>query len=300
MKKTILLLFILLNISFAQSQDCLQDDGTYQYRTVLNIENLPADFNKNDFINRITEIDVISNDDLALLNDNITAVFKLIPSYNTHKSITIVAAIEIYSILDSLENSLDFLYCVVTDCEETDGTFGYYSALTLTEVPNGFNKDAFINFIVNSDTIYPEDLATLNAEITSVYKAFPTAQSEFLLRIISIDATTEIYAILDSLINAIEFNECNGEGVILSNNDLETSETFVVYPNPITEKSVIKFSESNNYKLEFFNSLGQLIYKENIANSTVFNLKNVPLTKGLYFVTIKTNDASYSLKIVKE
>ncbi|MCF6307953.1 MAG: T9SS type A sorting domain-containing protein [Flavobacteriaceae bacterium] len=302
MKKTIFLLLIFLNIPFAKSQDCIQDDGTYQYRTVLNIENLPADFNKSDFIIRITEIDIISNDDLAILNDNITSVFKTIPSYEPSKYIAIVATIEIYTILDSLENSLDFLYCLVTDCEKTDGTFKYMTALTLSEVPNDFNKDDFINFVVNSDTISPEDLATLNAEITSVYKAFPSSQNEFLLRVVSIDATSEIYAILDSLVNSVEFIECDSDEVILSNNDMETEEKFVVYPNPITEESVIKFSESNDYQLEFFNNLGQLIYQENISNSTVFNLKNVSFTKGLYFVKIYnlTNGNTETLKLINK
>ena len=92
MKKVLLLLALILGINFSYSQnDCLQDDGTFQYRALLSIENVPADFDKDDFINFITGLDNISNEDLATLNTHITLVFKTIPSHNPHNSVSIVA-----------------------------------------------------------------------------------------------------------------------------------------------------------------------------------------------------------------
>ncbi|MGY8887090.1 MAG: T9SS type A sorting domain-containing protein [Flavobacteriales bacterium] len=302
MKKILLLLTLILGFTFSFGQDCSQGDGTFRYEVKLYITNVPNDFDKEDFINHIIGLDNISNDDLATLNLHVTSVYKTFPSQNPHTTVTVVATIEIYSILEDLNNSIEFHYCVVNDCSWSDGTFKYLALLTSGEVPNDFDKDDFINFIVGLDNISNDDLTTLETHITSVSKAFPSSQLEFLLRVVHIETTLEIYSILASLNNSIEHHSCTGEP-ILGINDNRKDKSSIIYPNPITENSVIKLnSNSTNVRIEIINSLGQKIYHKNILGQTAIELKNFPIVNGIYFLKIYdlTSGTNETLKIVKE
>ena len=166
-----------------------------------------------------------------------------------------------------------------------------------------FDKDDFINYILGLDNISNEDLATLNTHITSVYRAFPTSQSEFLQRVVIIDATTEIYLILADLNNSIEHYSCIDDEIILEINDVKKIKNVIVYPNPITDDSVIKLNlNSTDVRIELINSLGQLIHHERIKGSNVISLKNLPIVNGISFLKIYdlTNGTNETLKIVKE
>jgi hypothetical protein len=190
-----------------------------------------------------------------------------------------------------------------TDCSQTDGTFSYYAVLIINNIPNDFNKTDFINHIVGLDNISNEDLTTLNDNITEVFKSFPTAQSEFLQRVVNVNSNVEIYQILTELNNSIEYHECTGEGTILGLNNNEYVKTAIVYPNPITENSVIEFKTSQvDIKLEIVNNLGQKIHEENMLNDKIFSLKKVSLTSGIYYLKIidLKNGKSETLKIVKK
>ena len=160
----------------------------------------------------------------------------------------------------------------------------------------------FINHIIGLDNISNEDLSILNEHITSVSKAFPTAQTEWLQRVINIDATTEIYSILAALNNSIEYHECQGE-VILGMNDIIKIKNVIVYPNPITENSVIKLNmDFTDVKLEILNSLGQIIYHNRYSGNNTIELKNMPIENGIYFLKIYdlSNGIIETIKIVKE
>ncbi len=303
MKKVLLLLTLILGTTFSFGQyDCSQGDGTFRYQAKLYIENVPIDFDKDDFINHIVGIDNISIEDLTTLNLHITLVYKTFPSSTQRKFVTIIATIEISPILTDLNNSIEFHYCVVTDCTQSDGTFGYY-VLTSGNIPHDFDKDDFINYILGLDNISNEDLAILNEHISLVYKAFPSAQSEFLQRVVVIDATTEIYSILENLINSIEHHECIDDAIILGINDDKNDKNSIVYPNPITENSVIKLNmNSTDIRLELLNNLSQIIYQERISGKNIIELKNLPIENGIYFLKIYvlTNGTIEMLKIVKE
>jgi len=304
MKKVLLLLTLILGINSSYSQnDCSQDDGSFQYRAILTIENVTFDFDKDDFINHITSLDNISNEDLEILNTNITLVFKTLPSVNSHKSVSIVSTIEIFSILEDLNNSVEFHYCVVRDCQNINETFSYYAILTIESIPNDFDKDDFISHIISLDNISNEDLAILGTYITLVYKAFPSAQTELLQRVIVIDATTEIYSILEDLNNSIEFHECNSDGIILNINDNKSTKKSIVYPNPITENSVIKLNmNSSDIKLEVINELGQLLHQEKVLENNIIELKYLPIIDGISFLKIYdlSNGTIETIKIIKE
>jgi len=189
-----------------------------------------------------------------------------------------------------------------TDCSQSEGTFSYYAVLIIDEIPNDFDKTDFINHIVSLDNISNEDLTTLNDNITEVFKSFPTAQSEYLQRVVNVNSNVEIYPILAELNNSIEYHECTGEGTILGLNDNEYLKNIVVYPNPITENSVIELKTSQlEIKLEIVNNLGQKIHEKNILNDKIIGLKNINLTSGIYYLKIidLNNGKSETLKIVK-
>jgi hypothetical protein len=304
MKKVLLLLTLILGITFSFGQnDCSQDDGTFKYQAKLYIENVSNDFDKDDFINHIIGLDNISNEDLATLNEHLTLVYKTFPSQNPHRMVTIVATIEIYSILADLNNSIELHYCVVTDCTQNDGTFSYYALLTSNNIPIDFDKDDFINYILGLDNISNEDLATLNTHIISVNRAFPTAQSEFLQRVVVIDATIEIYSILADLINSIEHHSCIDDEIILGVNDIKKNKHSIVFPNPITKNSVIKLNmDFTDIKIEILNSLGQIIYHNRYSGNDTIELKNISIDNGIYFIKIYdlTSGTNETLKIVKE
>jgi hypothetical protein len=190
-----------------------------------------------------------------------------------------------------------------TDCSQSDGTFSYYAVLIIDNIPNDFDKTDFISHIVSLDNISNEDLTTLNDNITEVFKSFPTAQSEYLQRVVNINSVIEIYPILAELNNSIEYHECTGEGTILGLKDNEFLKNIVVYPNPITDNSVLEFRlTQTEIKLEIVNYLGQKIHEENKLNDKSYNLKKVNLTSGIYFlkVTDLKNGKSETLKIVKK
>ena len=303
MKKILLLLTLILGISSSYSQyDCSQGDGTFRYGVKLYIANVQSDFDKDDLINHIVALDNISNADLDTLLEHITLVYKTFPSQNPHTTVTVFATTEIYPILDSLNNSIEFQYCVLNSCPRSDGTFHYYALLTLLEVPLDFNKDDFINFIVGLDTISNGDLAILNSHITSVYKAFPNFQSEFLQRIVYIEATTELFQILDDLNNSIEHHDCLQEP-ILNINDHDKIKNAIVYPNPISEDSVIELNmNSTEIRIELINSLGQIVHQEKVSGKSVIELKNLPIANGISFLKIYdlTNGGIETLKIVMQ
>lgn len=302
MKKiiTFLTLIIAVTLSYGQN-DCSQGDGTFRYRATLNIPNVPNDFDKTAFIDFVQGLDNISSGDLNTLNEHITLVYKTFPSLNPNSNITIVATVEIDTILSSLINSIQFHYCVLNDCIQTDGSYRYNVLLT-NNVPVDFDKDDFIAYITGLDTISNDDLNTLMENITSVEKAFPTSQSTFLQRVVTIEATVEIYSILATLVNSIEFYECYDDGIVLAIGDSLETKKAVVYPNPITETSLLQLGmKSAAVRIELINALGQIVHNEAFQGEHSIELKKLPITQGISFLKIYdlTNGYVETLKIIK-
>lgn len=297
-----LLLSLIFGFTNSYGQNCSQGDGTFRQEAKLYIVDVPNDFDKDDFINHIIGLDNISNDDLNTLETHITSVYKTFPSQSPHTTVTILSTIEIYSILEDLNNSIEFVYCVSNDCSWSNGTFKYYAMLTISEVANDFDKDDFIDHIVSLDNISNDDLNTLEIHITSVYKAFPSSQLEHLLRIVNVETTLEIFSILDDLNNSIEHHSCTGEPTLGVNDDGKEVNS-IVFPNPIIENSVIKLnSNSTNVRIEIVNSLGQIIHHQRVSGKNIIELKNMFIDNGLYFLKIYdlTNGTNETLKLIRE
>ena len=303
MKKQLLLFVFLMgmNFCFAQQTDCSQGDGTYKYGAKLT-QNIPVDFDKNDFLDFIVGLDNISNQDLITLTDGITSVYRTIPSINPHKSVTIEAIVDIYSILDTLHNSIDIFYCVVRDCIQEDETYSYFATVIEGPIANDFDKGDFIDYITARDVISSDDLAILNENITAVYKAFPSAQSDFLKRTIIIDVSVDIYAILERLTNSLEYFECIDDGVILGKVEKQKANSSIVFPNPVTENSVVQLNMPfNSIKLELINALGQIVYSTLTMGEESIAIKSLPIPIGISYLKIYnlTNGKIQTLKVLK-
>lgn len=85
---------------------------------------------------------------------------------------------------------------------------------------------------------------------------------------------------------------------VLGQNDFDTDNLFTIYPVPA--KNVLQIESIDNVEIraiEIYNNLGQLVQKE-IGNQQNINVSR--LTKGSYYLKIKTNDSIYSKQFLKD
>lgn len=72
-------------------------------------------------------------------------------------------------------------------------------------------------------------------------------------------------------------------GTISENTQKRTS----IYPNPVENNSVISFDKNySSIKIELYNSAGQIVKKDCILNSNIYNLSKNELQSGIYFLKI--------------
>ena len=90
----------------------------------------------------------------------------------------------------------------------------------------------------------------------------------------------------------------------------ETGLSFLIYPNPSSDRFVIEIHEFLNdiVSIEIFNSIGQLVNDINVGylaqgtNSVEWNGKNyngIEVSTGIYFCKINTSGGSFSQKLIK-
>jgi len=78
------------------------------------------------------------------------------------------------------------------------------------------------------------------------------------------------------------------------------SNSLIIYPNPVTDKLIIKVSDSyvpDNYKI--YNLIGQLITQKSIANITDLEINTSDFSNGLYFIRVSKDNRSTVLKFLK-
>ena len=76
------------------------------------------------------------------------------------------------------------------------------------------------------------------------------------------------------------------------------SNTFKVYPNPVSHLLNLKYSKViSNVKV--FNLIGQEVFDKNI-NTTSTSIDMEKFANGTYFINVSSNDGSKTIKIVKE
>ena len=78
------------------------------------------------------------------------------------------------------------------------------------------------------------------------------------------------------------------------------SNSLIIYPNPVTDKLIIKVSDSyvpDNYKI--YNLIGQLVTQKTINNITDLEINTSALRNGLYFIRVSKDNRSTVLKFLK-
>lgn len=92
----------------------------------------------------------------------------------------------------------------------------------------------------------------------------------------------------------------NLDQVTLAVNDFESNTSlYYVVPNPSNDLLKIASNHTENIKISIYNTQGQLV-KEPFTTSTNKNLHLSSLTAGIYFLKVKNDSKTYSLKFIKK
>jgi hypothetical protein len=307
MKNILLLLpIIIFTLPTFSKNTCEYEDGFFYYNASLNVANIEDTFNKDDFIDFISTLDDISNEDLDILTSSLANVSKNAPFVES-ANIKIKALNDISSILENLNNSVVSYSCTITDCTSNEGKYSYYILLNMDSVETDFNKDNFINFVISMDDISEEDLAILNNNVLAVYNAFTGTQTELLRRVAILESDAILFSIFEKLPNSLLLHECIslcGEDCLLGGgtlgiNNLDNPKKISVFPNPVTQESVIKLDKIySEVEIDIINNLGQIIDSKSFSNTTSIELKNFKLNSGVFFIRVH-NSSNQNLSVLK-
>lgn len=147
---------------------------------------------------------------------------------------------------------------------------------------DGFGKIGQIDYIINSDI--------LDGRIDDGDAHF----------IVSVNGVKMI----DSTGNELDINLENTPSTLVfaktettNTNNLELAQKIDLFPNPASEKVIIRISDLEGETLEIFNNFGQSILEKNINNSQI-ELNTKEWSAGIYFVKIKTAEGVVSKRFV--
>ena len=85
----------------------------------------------------------------------------------------------------------------------------------------------------------------------------------------------------------------------LSNQTVESSNNFRIYPNPV--KDIVNIQTQNSYNIKAFsiyNSLGQMF--QTIVNPKTLSIDVSQLRSGIYFINLDSEKETTSVKFIKE
>ncbi|MBT33921.1 MAG: hypothetical protein CMO01_30020 [Thalassobius sp.] len=89
--------------------------------------------------------------------------------------------------------------------------------------------------------------------------------------------------------------------VILDTDEVQQKEnTIIVYPNPAEKAIKVEINSSNipNSQLNVFNVQGVLVEEIQLDNSSIINLNVDHYSKGIYILKLKTDNQTFSKKII--
>jgi hypothetical protein len=80
------------------------------------------------------------------------------------------------------------------------------------------------------------------------------------------------------------------------NETISNTTTISIFPNPANSEINIVLPSNDNTQIEITNAMGQLIIKDQNKNKIdISNLKN-----GLYFISVKHGQQTYTQNIIKQ
>lgn len=160
-----------------------------------------------------------------------------------------------------------------------------------------FYGDGTYNLYRN-DSVYSQSSWMVNSKLDSLYidkiprKLIQYDNNSILMRTSSLQFA-DTSAKLDTMYTFFELY--NSKDIITSNQDL-TITSFKIYPNPINkgEELIIEnISNSNEYKLSLYNSIGTLIL-EKIQDEKLIKIKINSFQKGIYILKLSDINGSFS------
>ena len=94
------------------------------------------------------------------------------------------------------------------------------------------------------------------------------------------------------IVTSLIFNDCTG----ILNNELNN---FKIYPNPFTNS--FNLALTGEFKnLVIYNSIGEVIVKENIFNLKEININTQTFANGVYLITLSNDKKTESIKVIKK
>ena len=145
------------------------------------------------------------------------------------------------------------------------------------------------NYLGNIDPIGTDSLPILSCAYSSIPNFIPSNQWAGIgppnnLNSVSIPAKDRY------IYNAIFSNSC---GENLTDLKIINQNNFKIYPNPFSNELHILGKNIKNIKIH--DSFGKLVYDQ----QNNFNIKNINWKNGIYLISIKSDNNSYSYKIIK-
>jgi hypothetical protein len=103
-----------------------------------------------------------------------------------------------------------------------------------------------------------------------------------------------------------DVNGCIGDTItlavtIFSSTSIKESQTteISIYPNPFTKSTIINLPNiQSNYNLTLYDVTGQKVLEKEDLNQTSYELERGTLTKGIYFLEIKTEESKRIKRVV--
>ncbi|CAI8175736.1 MAG: Uncharacterised protein [Crocinitomicaceae bacterium] len=145
------------------------------------------------------------------------------------------------------------------------------------------------NYLGNIDPIGTDSLPILSYAYSSIPNFIPSNQWAGIgppnnLNSVSIPAKDRY------IYNAIFSNSC---GENLTDLKIINQNNFKIYPNPFSNELHILGKNIKNIKIH--DSFGKLVYDQ----QNNFNIKNINWKNGIYLISIKSDNNSYSYKVIK-
>ena len=92
-----------------------------------------------------------------------------------------------------------------------------------------------------------------------------------------------------------------GDITVLSTNDFNLNNGFSIYPNPVNNELNIMYKNDNlPTSASLHNMLGQVIFTKAINSENDLKINTSNLSKGMYFITIKTEVTNQTFKFLKK
>jgi hypothetical protein len=177
-----------------------------------------------------------------------------------------------------------------------------------------YNCDTLLTtpFLTNNPPIFTDSIVTDSLNWTRITGSF-VADSAYTYLVIGNffdDANTDTikffndfsdnaYYYLDDVALSTDSAFVYNYSFTTSINENSLQNQITVYPNPVTNYLTVNQNFTNPYDLIIYNALGQKLYEEKnitIGNKTI-NIAS--FTKGLLFITIKSNKQSINYKLFK-